>query len=212
MPESIDETMTAVIQRFQRASEQPPAWSEPSAGTWDAIASSLGFAPGPESAAAAPAPSAEQYGRGDVSRRGLFTGLGALVVGAALGAGGLKIAQVATQPREVPVKRAVLTPLNREDEKLGIAELHPKDVGYSLVVDVPGGADNPGGYVEVWLINVDLKRMISVGVFVAGTAARFNVSDALIEAGYTIVDLSNEGFDDDSRHSSDTIMRGALRA
>ncbi len=209
MPDNIDETMTEVIQRLQRSSEQPLEWSTPSEGTWDGIATQLGFVRDPGSAApagdTAPTP-------GGVSRRLLFTGLGGLVVGAALGAGGLGIAQVAMQPRDIPVKRAVLTPLERDDEKMGIAELRPDDVGYSLIVDVPKGATHPGGYVEVWLINVDLKRMISIGVFVAGTAAKFHVSDALIEAGYLIVDLSNEEFDDEPRHSGDTIMRGELRA
>ena len=80
------------------------------------------------------------------------------------------------------------------------------------MVEVPEGASHLGGYVEVWLINVDGARMVSVGVFAAGTTARFHVSDALIEAGYLIVDLSNEEFDDEPRHSGDTIMRGELRA
>lgn len=210
---NVDDAMAEVIQRFQRSSQQPPEWSTPSEGTWESIASQLGFAtagaPGaPDSAA----PRADSPPAGRVSRRNLFTGLGGLLVGAALGAGGVKIAQDATQPREVPVKKAVLTPLERDDEKLGVAELRPEGVGYSLVVDVPQGASHPGGYVEVWLINVDGKRMVSVGVFVAGTAAKFHISDALIEAGYLIVDLSNEEFDDEPRHSGDTIMRGELRA
>lgn len=212
MSENIDDAMAEVIQRIQRSSQQPLEWSTPSEGIWEDIASQLGFTPTPDSGVSAPAGNAGPPSRGGVSRRSLFMGFGGLVVGAALGVGGLTIAQRVTQPREVPVKRAVLTPLEREDEKLGIAELRPEDIGYSLVVDVPKGASHPGGYVEVWLINVDGKRMISVGVFVAGTAAKFHISDALIEAGYLIVDLSNEEFDDEPRHSGDTIMRGELRA
>ena len=110
------------------------------------------------------------------------------------------------------VKSAVLTPVERADEKLGIAELRPLDVGYSLTVDVPDGATHPSGYVEVWLINTDLSRMVSIGVFAAGTSAQFYVSDDLVEKGYLIVDLSNEEFDAEQGHSGDTIMRGELRA
>ena len=216
MSEHNDDTMTDVIQRLRRASEQSPAFTEPPEGTWAAIAANLGFdqaasvEPGTGTGTAGPPPG--DSGSSGVSRRTLFTGLGGVLVGAALGAGGMWVTQKALEPRDVPVKRATLTPLERDDEKLGVAELRPLDVGYSLVVDVPKGAEHQGGYVEVWLINVDLKRMVSVGVFTAGTAAKFHVSDALIEAGYLIVDLSNEEFDDEPRHSGDTIMRGELRA
>lgn len=202
--------MDAVIERFRRSSDNPPEWSNPPEDMWDTLSNELGFPP--PSAPDAPAPSPGGGNPTNPSRRALFFGLGGLLAGAGLGAGGLRIAQVAGEPREVPVKHAVLTPLDREDVKLGIADLRPEKVGYTLVVDVPEGATHPGGYVEVWLINVDLKRMISVGIFRAGTAARFHISDALIEAGYLIVDLSNEEFDDEPRHSGDTIMRGELRA
>ena len=221
MPENnIEMSMDEVVERFRRSSQNPPEFSEPSAGTWGAITSALGLpsASAPPDATPVDTTPADTTQAGTTapsrgpSRRGLFLGLGGLVVGAALGAGGLRVAQMVNEPRSIPVKRATLTPLDKEDEKLGIAELRPLDVGYSLVVDVPEGAVHPGGYVEVWLINVDLTRMVSVGVFAAGTAAKFFVSDALIEAGYLIVDLSNEEFDDEPRHSGDTIMRGELRA
>ncbi len=215
MPDNIDDTtMTDVIERLRRASEQPPAFSEPSEGAWAAIAANLGFPQTniAEASTGAVEPAGADRGSSDMTRRTLFIGIGGVLVGAGLGAGGMWVAQSATEPRNVPVKRATLTPLEREDEKLGIAELRPLDVGYSLVVDVPEGADHQDGYVEVWLINVDGVRMVSVGVFTAGTAAKFHVSDALIEAGYLIVDLSNEEFDDEPRHSGDTIMRGELRA
>lgn len=193
-----------VIERFRRSSQNPPEWSSPSEGTWGSIAAALSFSSPTPTTAPTRAPTG-------MSRRTLFAGLGGLAAGVALGATGLKVAQMMTGPEEPAVKRAVLTPLD-EDEKLGVAELRPRDVGYSLVVDVPEGATHDGGYVEVWLINVDLARMVSVGVFAAGTEAEFFVSDELVDAGYLIVDLSNEEFDDEPRHSGDTIMRGELRA
>ncbi len=198
-----DRPMAEVLQRFRRASQNQPEWSAPSDGTWESIASALDFSPGP-AAGVSPATTA------GISRRTLFAGLGGLVAGAAVGAAVVSLAQTNTVP--TPVKSAVLTPLEREDEKLGVAELRPLDVGYSLAVDVPEGVEHAGGYIEVWLINVDLARMVSVGVFAAGTSAQFYVSDELIDAGYLIVDLSNEEFDDEPRHSGDTIMRGELRA
>ncbi len=204
MPDNYDRSMEETVQRFRRASNNPPEWSEPSTGIWAGIASELNLARRP-AAETAMAPSQ------GVSRRTLFAGIGGVIVGAAIGAGGMRLLPADTSPG-VPIKSAVLTPLEREDEKLGVAELRPLDAGYSLVVDVPEGADHPGGYIEVWLINVDLARMVSVGVFAAGSSAQFYVSDELIDSGYLIVDLSNEEFDDEPRHSGDTIMRGELLA
>lgn len=204
MPDIYERSMDEVVQRFRRASHNEPEWSEPSDGAWESIASALDFPHQSAAEATAPAP-------GGFSRRTLFAGIGGLVVGAAVGAGGMRLVQGDATPA-VPVKSAVLTPLEKEDEKLGVAELRPLDVGYSLAVDVPKGAEHPGGYIEVWLINVDLARMVSVGVFAAGSSAQFYVTDELINEGYLVVDLSNEEFDEEPRHSGDTIMRGELLA
>ena len=63
------------------------------------------------------------------------------------------------------------------------------------------------GYVEVWLINTDGKRMVSLGVL-STTQATFPVPPDAIAQGYTIVDLSREQFDDKPQHSGDSVMRG----
>lgn len=200
MPDIYESSMEDVVQRFRRASHNQPEWSEPSDGGWESIASALDF----PSQSAAEATVATSTG---FTRRTLFAGIGGILVGAAVGAGGMRLVQDSSPS---PVKSAVLTPLDREDEKLGVAELRPLDVGYSLAVDVPEGAEHLGGYIEVWLINVDLKRMVSVGVFAAGTSSQFYVTDGLIDEGFLVVDLSNEEFDGEVRHSGDTIMRGEL--
>ena len=55
---------------------------------------------------------------------------------------------------------------------------------------------SPGsGYVEVWLINQDGKRMVSLGIL-SSDQATFPVPPDAISQGYTIVDLSHEQFDD----------------
>ncbi len=204
MPDLYERSMEETVQRFRRASQNQPEWSEPSRGSWTGIASALDFQQ--QSSDAEAPPSAK-----GLSRRTLFAGIGGLVVGAAVGAGGLSLLQTNDTP-PVPVKSAVLTPLEEEDVRLGTAELRPLDVGYSLVVEVPEVVEHPGGYIEVWLINVDLTRMVSVGVLPANSSAQFFVSDELVDAGYLVVDLSNEEFDEEPAHSGDTIMRGELRA
>ena len=67
------------------------------------------------------------------------------------------------------------------------------------------------GYVEVWLLNRDGKRLVSVGVL--GDDARsgsFPISQRLLDEGYTVVDISREQFDDKPQHSGDSIVRGSL--
>ncbi|MHA6511059.1 hypothetical protein [Tessaracoccus sp. Z1128] len=196
-----------VAERFRRAARTEPAWSDPGPGTWEAIAAATGVSPG---AAQDATPRRAPAAGPTVGRRAWLFGVGGLLLGAAAGAAGMWAA-VGPDDAGDAVRRAVLTPLDRPDERLGTAELLRRSAGYSLSVEVPQGVANPSGYVEVWLINTDLARMISVGVFTAETVGRFTVDEALIEAGYLIVDLSNELFDDEPRHSGDTIMRGALQ-
>lgn len=66
------------------------------------------------------------------------------------------------------------------------------------------------GYLEVWLINTDGKRMVSVGVLSNGTSGTFPVARGLIEAGYLIVDISREPLDDKPQHPGDSVVRGKL--
>lgn len=83
----------------------------------------------------------------------------------------------------------------------------------SVTLDVAARDLQPtdGGYVEVWLINRDLKRMVSVGVLDDGVADQsFPISRRLLDEGYVIVDLSREQFDDQPQHSGDSLVRGAL--
>ena len=71
--------------------------------------------------------------------------------------------------------------------------------------------DPAGGYLEVWLINKDLKRMVSVGVLEPGTKDQsFVIPQELLDQGYVIVDISREGFDDAPQHSGDSLVRGTL--
>jgi hypothetical protein len=91
--------------------------------------------------------------------------------------------------------------------------------GTATLVQTAGGielrvATSPfsagSGYLEVWLINTDGKRMVSVGVLSNGTSGTFPVARGLIEAGYLIVDISREGLDDKPQHSGDSVVRGKL--
>lgn len=91
----------------------------------------------------------------------------------------------------------------------GTATLVQAATGVELRVTTSPVSPGPG-YVEVWLINLDGKRMVSVGVLSNETSAVFPVARALIDAGYLIVDISRESFDDKPQHSGDSVVRGQL--
>jgi anti-sigma-K factor RskA len=112
-----------------------------------------------------------------------------------------------TQPvvATVPLKT-----LDASKQEEGTAKLlgNQGSQGQELRVDTQ--PMSPGsGYVEVWLLNRDGTRMVSLGVL-SGTEATFPVPPDAIAQGYTIVDLSREQYDDRPQHSGDSIMRGTL--
>ncbi|MGB7819072.1 MAG: anti-sigma factor, partial [Ornithinibacter sp.] len=96
------------------------------------------------------------------------------------------------------------------------------ELGYASVVDRDGGVDldvhispltSEDGYLEVWLINRDLERMVSIGVLSPEQSDQsFTISPDLIDQGYVIVDISREGYDDQPQHSGDSVVRGTLPA
>ena len=136
----------------------------------------------------------------------------ACVLGILLGVGGSSIVSRLggePEPTDVTVASAPLAPLDSA-QTMGVASLVDRDGGLRL--DVPDLALDPGdGFLEVWLINRDLTRMISVGVLPAdATEVVLPVSQQLIDEGYVIVDISREPFDDQPAHSGQTLVRGEL--
>ena len=127
--------------------------------------------------------------------------LGVLVGRAVWAPGGTTLPVVASVP---------LTTLDASKQQEGTAQLLGGQGGQGQELKVDTRPMSPGsGYVEVWLINQDGKRMVSLGIL-SGDQATFPVPPDAISQGYTIVDLSNEQFDDRPQHSGDSIMRGTL--
>lgn len=113
------------------------------------------------------------------------------------------------QPSADVVASVALTTLDASKQKVGTAEVIDATGMTQLRVDVPNMAPPATGFVEVWLINQDLKRMVSVGVMSTGQEV-FPVPPNALAQGYTIVDLSHEQYDDRPQHSGDSLMRGML--
>ena len=81
--------------------------------------------------------------------------------------------------------------------------------GLDLTVATATPLDAGDGYLEVWLLNADGKRMVSVGVLAPGDQGTFPISQSLIDEGYVIVDISREQFRRLARPTRATACCGA---
>jgi len=111
-----------------------------------------------------------------------------------------------------PVVTVATTSLDTLDtqQAKGTADVVRRDGQLDLTVSTQR-IDPDGGYLEVWLINKDLKRMVSVGVLEQGSDGQsFAIPQELLDQGYVIVDISREGFDGAPQHSGDSVVRGTL--
>ena len=151
-------------------------------------------------------------GRGAISRR-RAAGWGALLAAASV-AVGLLAGRAVWQPAEAPASRDVaqvaLSTLDTKQDE-GRATVVRSAGGLDLTVATTQPLDQKDGYLEVWLLNSDGRRMVSVGVLAPGEAS-FPISQRLIDEGYVIVDISREPFDDKPAHSGNSLLRGKLPA
>lgn len=96
--------------------------------------------------------------------------------------------------------------------QLGTAKMRLRD-GSRMYVDVAATklAGIPAqSHREVWLINVDGKRMVSIGLLGESGTGSFEVSQRLLDEGYRIVDISDEPDDGNPTHSGASLVRGTL--
>lgn len=140
----------------------------------------------------------------------------ACAAGVLLGAGGVVLAdqlQGGTDPGVDVIRTVATAELDTLDtrQRLGSATVSERAGTLNLAVSATELDRGTNGYVEVWLINRDGKRMVSVGVLGDGAVAgAFPISRRLLDEGYVVVDLSREQFDDKPQHSGDSIVRGSL--
>jgi len=133
---------------------------------------------------------------------------GAAAAGLVLGVVGAR-ALDDSGPPAVTVATATLDTLDTQQAR-GSADVVRHDGRLDLTVSTQP-IDPDGGYLEVWLINKDLDRMVSVGVLQPGRADQsFAIPQELLDQGYVIVDISREGFDEAPQHSGDSVVRGTL--
>jgi len=147
--------------------------------------------------------------RGERRRFPLAWVAGAAAAGLVVGVVGTRVIADDAGPAAVTVASTSLDTLDTQQAR-GTADVLRHDGRLDLAVSTQP-IDPDGGYLEVWLINKDLKRMVSVGVLEPGEDAQsFAIPQELLDQGYVIVDISREGYDDAPQHSGDSVVRGTL--
>lgn len=106
------------------------------------------------------------------------------------------------------VARAALEPLPGWDAS-GAAVVEESDDGELTLVLTLDGQPDDAGFREVWLIDRDVTRLISLGVL-EGSEGRFTLPRGVDLADFAVVDVSEEPYDGDPAHSGDSIIRGIL--
>ncbi|TDE92744.1 anti-sigma factor [Occultella glacieicola] len=136
-------------------------------------------------------------------RRPVWVAAAGFVLGAAVTAGALTLGGEGEPP---VVATAELDPLPGH-EVTGTAAVHDVDGRQVLRVELPdpGGA----GFLEVWLLDADAQRLVSLGIL-TGTEGTFDLPVGLDLSEFPVVDVSEEPFDGDPAHSGDSIVRGTL--
>ncbi|MCU1536146.1 MAG: hypothetical protein JWP82_497 [Humibacillus sp.] len=213
-----------------------PGWQAPPASVWDRIADEVGadtadevgagtadtHRAGPDDPSGAdhvapvraldPARRHTAGSSPDLVPRRRAVGWGALLAAASLAVGllaGRAVWQPA-QPADQSVSEVALATLDTKQDG-GRATVVRSGAGLDLTVATSKTLDQKDGYLEVWLLNRDGKRMVSVGVLAPGDST-FPISQRLIDEGYVIVDISREPFDDKVAHSGNSLLRGRLPA
>lgn len=96
-------------------------------------------------------------------------------------------------------------------EATGHAAIHEAPDGTrELVLEVDADVADDA-YQEVWLIDADVTRLVSLGVL-EGSSGRFTVPTGLDLGEFVVVDVSSEPYDGDPAHSGDSIVRGVIDA
>ena len=127
------------------------------------------------------------------------------------GAGGTLLAGGDDEPTApVVVAQAALEPLPGWDST-GQAVVEEGPDGQRLLVVTLDAEQGGGGFREVWLIDREVSRLVSLGVL-EGTEGTFTVPVGLDLGDFPVVDVSEEPSDWNPAHSGDSIIRDVLDA
>ena len=137
----------------------------------------------------------------------------AVAAGLAVGAiGATVVSELTESDTAAPVVAWSTQLATMNNQTVGAASVLRSSTGVNLKLDTSAVGQGPG-YLEVWLINRDQTRTVSIGILSPTTTTQtFAISQKLLDQGYVIVDVSREKFDAKPAHSGDTLFRGTLKA
>ncbi len=213
----------AVVGRSVRRDE---AIAEPPPQVWRRIADDLDLDPAvrPDSVGprAVPGTTSSPAGPGNAAvstpsersvrgrpRLGLVAAALGTAAGILLGVAGTLLVTGEDEPAQTVVSQATLAPVN-DRSATGVARVVQDSQGRRLAVEVTGLAPTSGFY-EVWLLDAQSKRLVSVGLLEGGSST-FPLPADLDLGDYPLVDISSEPPDGNPAHSSDSVVRGRLEA
>jgi len=139
-------------------------------------------------------------------RRRVWLGVAAAVVVALTIAGGLLVWTRGNDNvvAATPLSNEGLSPLGAESS--GQAKIVERGASFLLRLDVSSPPQEPESYIEVWLIDSQVKGMISLGPFRGN--GDYPIPSGVDPAKYPIVDVSIEPADGVPTHSGVSILRG----
>lgn len=200
---------------------------EPSPAVWEGIRAQLTMeapaaspastaSPDPALTSAEPPDPPEPPAHVPLPRRGRSTASRRRWVAALSGAAVLLIAVVVAavlvlRPTAQVQAHATLAGLPAWSTSSGTATMEREADGTTVLqieLDSPAVHSN-GDYREVWLMNRDLTKSISVGLL-DGDSGTFAMPPNIAAADYPVVDISQQPLNGDPAHSGDSIVRGTL--
>jgi anti-sigma-K factor RskA len=82
-----------------------------------------------------------------------------------------------------------------------------------LVVRVDArGLPPSAGFHEVWLLDTDATKLVSLGALPSGSVGTFTIPPGVTVTDFPVVDISLEPYDGNPGHSHDSLLRGVLQA
>ncbi|MEO6822208.1 MAG: anti-sigma factor [Candidatus Nanopelagicales bacterium] len=148
--------------------------------------------------------------------RPVLLAVAAAIVGVLVGTGAtLALTQSSTPPTASPTStpnlvQTTLKPLDTPTAH-GTAVLSLGTDRRSLTVRIVGLPEVPDGFYEVWLMNANPQRLLSLGVLDASASGVFQVPAGLDLSKYPVVDVSLQPFNGSPEHSGTSAVRGSFK-
>lgn len=115
------------------------------------------------------------------------------------------------EPAPQPVATFRMEPLDDRVATGVEGRLVTTDAGQAVEVDLDGLPAAPDGtFYELWLLDLDAGRLVSLGP--VDPSSTYSVPSAVAAASWPTIDVSVEPVDGDPTHSSDSVLRGPVVA